>query len=196
MGEDGPAGESREAIQDGNGESGRVGVASSAAAMKGARSGDYIPATNVGGPLRNDWIPASPAQSPRPESRYPIVRNQFAIRDVQMLLFMLHNKRFELLNAALSLWKGFLHDDRRARPDFEVRGLASLRRKLEQPSSSQSSSGGGGIRKWLQRGYSANVNRLRPDENTNEHGHVDAIPPPTSLNALMDSVRGKAAGTV
>ena len=107
---------------------------------------------------------------------------------------MLHNKRFELLNDAISLWKGFLFHDRQARPVFLHPGsLARRQRELElvSPSQSSSSGTGGGIRKWLQRGYKGGVNNSRSNigdgRNFDEHvgAHTGERSEITSLNALM-----------
>ena len=126
-----------------------------------------------------DWSPASPTRSQRSHAKYPIVRKQYALRDIQTFLFMLHNKRFELLNDAISLWKGFLFHDRQARPVFLHPGsLARRQRELElvSPSQSSSSGTGGGIRKWLQRGYKGGVNNSRSNigDGRNFDEHVGA----------------------
>ena len=148
-----------------------------------------------------DWDPASQSRSPYDVSGYSIMQKSYAMRDIQMLSFMLHNKRFELLNDAITLWKGFVFYDRQARPNFVHAGVAARQEHYRMRSSPQPSGGsGGGIRKWLQLGYKSGINNANLQREVSNPSYEDRIAYPhqesSSLNALMCFVNDAAKDTL
>lgn len=154
---------------------------------------EYAPAEGfVGGQTELVQVKVNSYKNTTHGTQLPRLTNRrhksYAMRDIQMILFMFHTRRIDLLLQAINKWNEYLLQDRKARPQFKGRfrqNTKGLRR--ESPSSAtgqhinnrnDSDGASSSIKKWLRRGYRTGV------QNSMSNSFQTTNVEPSSMNAL------------